>query len=54
MQMHEVGEVIEAHSVEEADNLLEAGWLLVAVISGHRRRSEEIGPVYVLGKKREF
>lgn len=52
MELRDVGKVIEAFSVEEADELLEAGWVLVAVTSGHRT-AEEIGPIYVLGKKRE-
>ncbi|MFV0925445.1 hypothetical protein [Pseudomonas palmensis] len=53
MQMHEAVELVEAQSVEEADELLEAGWKLLAVISGQRWVSGEsqIGPIYILGKK---
>jgi len=52
MQIHEVVEVVEASSVDEADDLLAAGWRLVTVVAGNRYVSgkHEIGPIYVLGK----
>lgn len=52
MQIHEVAEVVEASSVEDADDLLTAGWKLVTVVAGNRYVSgkHEIGPIYVLGK----
>lgn len=52
MQMHEVVEVIEASNVEEVDELLAAGWKLVAVVAGSRHSYgvAEVGPIYVLGK----
>ena len=52
MQTHEVVEVVEASDVAEADDLLAAGWKLVAVVAGNRhiQGQLEIGPIYVLGK----
>ncbi|OSR95708.1 hypothetical protein BV330_00033 [Pseudomonas syringae pv. actinidiae] len=53
MQMHEVSEVVEASSVDEADSLLSAGWKLVAVIAGNRYENGQltVGPIYVLGRR---
>lgn len=53
MQMHEAKEVVEAYSVSEADELLNAGWVLLAVVSGQRyvNGRDQIGPIYVLGKR---
>lgn len=52
MLMSEAVEVVEATSVDEADNLLDTGWKLLTVVAGNRYVSgnAEIGPIYVLGK----
>lgn len=53
MRLHEAREVVEASSVDEADELLASGWILLAVVSGQRYVSgvQVVGPIYVLGKK---
>ena len=56
MQMSEAVEVVEASSVEDADEFLDTGWKLLTVVAGNRYVSGqlEIGPIYVLGKPKEL
>lgn len=52
MQLHEVKELHEATSAEDAQDLIKAGWTLVAIVSGTRYVNGQIatGPVYVLAQ----
>ena len=47
-----IGEIYESFSEDDANRYLADGWVIVAVVSGTRMRagSEEVGPIYVLGK----
>lgn len=52
MQLHEVKELQEASSVEHAEELIKAGWTLVAIVPGNRHENgqQKTGPIYVLGQ----
>ncbi|WP_434681464.1 hypothetical protein J3P77_10070 [Pseudomonas sp. R1-18] len=57
MQLHEVKELQEASSPKDAEDLIKAGWTLVAIVPGTRYISGQPinGPIYVLahpGSKR--
>lgn len=50
MQMHEAKELREAYSVGEAQQALNEGWKLLAVIAGQLNVNGVHVPVYVLGR----
>lgn len=52
MQMHETGQVKEAHSQQEANQLLAKGWtLLTVVVVSSQHQPDALITCYVLGQK---
>lgn len=51
MQLHEVQGLIEAQTPEDAEELIRAGWVLVAIVPGTRYTNgpPATAPIYVLG-----
>ncbi|WP_129450487.1 hypothetical protein [Pseudomonas syringae] len=52
MLLHEVRALQEAPSAQHAEDLIKAGWTLVAIVPGERYESGQKaqGPIYVLAK----
>lgn len=52
MQMHDVKQVKEAYSPQEANKLLAQGWTLIAVVATTNPQNLNVkAPCYVLGLK---